>query len=280
MSIFERLRHHVPRIKHSLGKALSLGDREYRLSGYHADRLARDFDDEPHMLPVLRRIFHERDGAFIDVGANCGQTLVKVLATDPDRRYFGFEPQLSCCFYIEQFLRSNEIKTASISPIAMSDTNGMVQLFWDQPNDLTASLHSSHPFNEGETRPHSTWVAARRGDDLIEELGVGNIAAVKIDVEGLELEVLKGLSETLKGQRPVILFEVLTNFFWNKLLEDPKIRAEKQGRADSIFEFLTGLGYSIYRIDGSGEEHPVQRFELDERPQFPFVNDGRDYIAH
>lgn len=215
----------------------------------------------------------------MDVGANCGQTLLKVLAVDPRRAYFGFEPQLECCFYIENFIRANALDDASIISVAMSDANGMIELFWDRPTDLTASLLPTHANKPGEKRTHSSWVPARRGDELVRELGLTDIAAIKIDVEGFELEVLSGLKHTLTERQPVILFEVLTNHFWHELLKDEMTRNEKQARADAIFALLTSLNYSIYRIDGTGSEHRIDRFELDQIPASPFVNDGRDYLA-
>lgn len=279
MIVFEKMRHHLPRIRHSLGQPLKLGEGRYKLKGYHLDDLARDFDDEPHMIPVLKRVFAERSGVILDVGANCGQTLIKVLAVDPHREYFGFEPQLECCFYIEHFIRSNALRNARIIPVALSNADGMTELFWDRASDLTASLLPTHAHKPVEKRPYSSWVPARRGDELVRELGIGEIAAIKIDVEGFEYEVLSGLARTLSERRPTVLFEVLTNHFWNEPLKDEVTRQEKQQRADSIFAFLTSLDYSVYRIDGTGAEHPIDRFELDEKPVFPFVNDGRDYLA-
>lgn len=279
VKLIEKLRHHLPRIRHALGKPLVLRSGEYRLRGYHPDRLARAIDDEPHMIPVLERVFKEHPGAILDVGANCGQTLLKVLAVDPRRVYFGFEPQVECCFFIENFLRANALRNANIIPVALSDTDGMIKLFWDRPTDLTASLLPTHADSPTEQRPHSSWVPARRGDELVRELGVADIAAIKIDVEGFELEVLTGLKETLRERKPVILFEVLTNYFWHELLRDEPTRRLKQARADAIFSLLSSLDYRIYRIDGAGAEHRIDRFELDQAPDFPFVNDGRDYLA-
>lgn len=266
-----RLKTHLIRLAHSLGLPLKMGETRFRLRGYHADRLASDFSDEPHMVPVIQRVLSEREGAFLDVGANCGQTLMKVLSIDSTRQYYGFEPQLECCFFIEQFLRRNELSTFNIVPIALSDANGMAQLYWDNPSDLTASIIPS------QRQRQLSWVSARRGDDLVAEFGIEQIAAIKIDVEGFELEVISGFSQTMRAQRPIILFEVLTNHHWGALIEDREIREKKQHRADAIFALLSEVGYSISRIDDGGVELPLNSFELDDPS--PFKNDGRDYIA-
>jgi FkbM family methyltransferase len=273
MKFFQWLKYHAPRIRHSLGQRLILGARRYRLRGYHPDRLAYDFKDEPHMLPVLRRVLGSHPGVFIDVGANVGQTLIKVLAADPCRPYVGFEPQVDCCFYIKQFLRRNSLDQLQIIPLALSNGNGLIQLFWDEPYDTTASILPSHAYAPNRQRPHMSWVPARRGDEIIREMEIDEIAA-----EGYELEVLNGLRETLKTQRPVVLFEVLSNYFWNEHV-DKEVGRQKSQRADKIHALLTEAGYAVYQIDGRGDEHLIERFDLDRKPMADLGNEGRDYIA-
>jgi FkbM family methyltransferase len=278
MKFLQQLNYHWPRVRNQLGGSLALGSRQYRVHGYHPNRLARDFDDEPHMIPVFTRILSGRQGTFLDVGANLGQTLVKVLAVDPTRAYVGFEPQLECCFYIEQFLRANSLADAAIVPVALSNRNRMVPLYWDQPHDTTASVLPSHAYSPDQRRPHLSWVAGRRGDEVVRELGIERTAAIKIDVEGFELEVLSGLSETIAQQRPAVVFEVLTNFFWNKLIDDDA-RAEKSRRASAIYALFQDAGYVVHRIGANGEAHHIEFFDLDTRADSKFANEGRDYVA-
>jgi hypothetical protein len=52
-------------------------------------------------------------------------------------------------------------------------------------------------------------VRARRLDEIVREVGVTRVDAVKIDVEGAEFLVLKGAAETLARYRPVVSVELL-----------------------------------------------------------------------
>jgi hypothetical protein len=52
-------------------------------------------------------------------------------------------------------------------------------------------------------------VRGRRLDDIVKEVGVTRVDAVKIDVEGAELRVLKGAAETLDRYRPAVSVELL-----------------------------------------------------------------------
>jgi FkbM family methyltransferase len=64
-----------------------------------------------------------------------------------------------------------------------------------------------HDRNLGATRmfPGKGNLQVHRGDDLIED-EVPDL--IKIDVEGMEIKVLSGLSKTISAHRPVILIEV------------------------------------------------------------------------
>ena len=45
---------------------------------------------EPWMIELLAMLLKEKEGAFIDVGVNVGQTLIKLKSIDINRKYIGF----------------------------------------------------------------------------------------------------------------------------------------------------------------------------------------------
>lgn len=60
-----------------------------------------------------------------------------------------------------------------------------------------------------ERHMDETVIQTREGDEVLDELGISQISAIKIDVEGTELDVLLGLQKTLLSHRLPVIFEVL-----------------------------------------------------------------------
>jgi len=272
---FSAMGAHYTRLKHQLGHPLRLGRRTYRLRGYSANLFATDFRHEPFMMPVLTRVLESTGGTFVDVGANIGQTFIKVLAIDPDRPYVGFDPQVECCVFINQFITDNRLQHAKVIPIALSNQNRLCTLFSNHPGDDMASILDAP---SGVVQPWrlSRWVPARVGDEVFEELGLRDIGVIKIDVEGTELQVLSGLVRTLNEQRPIVVFEVLPNFYGeDRHMLDPASCARNRSAADEILSIFNMAGYRISQIDSNGDEHAIERFDLDDSSGYV----GHDFIA-
>ena len=226
-------------------------------------------------MPVLARELARKDGAFVDIGTNVGQTLIKILAMDPSRRYVGFEPQISCCFFVEQFLKDNGLTQAQVIPLALFDENKVSTLYSNDRYDEMASLAGAFEVS-GRKRESVTFVPCRIGDEVFDEIGLEGIAIIKIDVEGAELQVLTGLAQTLKKERPVVIFEVLPNFYGqDRIMQDAETCARNTAVATRLYDFLSVAGYDIRQITRSGDLVSIQKFDLDDRSGYI----GSDYIA-
>jgi hypothetical protein len=95
------------------------------------------------------------------------------------------------------------------------------------------------------------------GDAALEALRPGPVSMIKIDVEGGELEVLEGLRETLRRQRPVVICELLPVY-------DPAepIGIFRKDRQDRIERILAEENYRIVRIDRDGSLQPLEHLEI------------------
>jgi len=81
-------------------------------------------------------------------------------------------------------------------------------------------------------------------DHFFTEQGLDRLDFVKIDVEGMEYEVIKGAAQTINKYKPVIWYE--TGFFekgfWAEILRGENVIL-------AIEQLLEGLGYKFYKLD-------------------------------
>ena len=254
------LRDHFQRVKYALGKRMKLGQRSYVVKGYFASNfILNDTQHEQHLLILLRRHLPNIDGVFIDVGANLGQTLVKVLTVDATRPYFGFEPLLPCCDELQRFIHINNLSHMRVVPIGLSNENNLVKFYSHGLYDDTASLL-------GHGGGLETIVQVRVGDDLFDELEIEKIGFIKVDVEGAEWQVFDGLRRTLKRDKPMLAFEVLPNFVGPARVSVSKSEAKANWeRLDRLQLVLSDSGYRLNRVHPDGGEEPIEKIDLDDK---------------
>ena len=269
MSLIDSLAWHSKHMRYALGKPRVLGGHAYKIKGYFSDKFCRDDEHEPHLGAVIAELLHRREGAFIDIGVNVGQTLCKLLATGERRRYIGFEPQIACCFYVDQFIRHNGITDAHVIPVALGEAPGVLELFADNDDVDESASFDATGFRATMSATRKVLVPVLRGDVAIAQLRLDKIGVLKIDVEGAELEVLRGLPDTLRLWKPPVMFEVLPNFFGaEKKPIDARLAAEHNRRAEALFKFFTAHGYSVHQVDKVGRWSPITAFSLDDRKAF------------
>jgi len=249
------------------GRKVTLGDNVYRMKGLFANAIALQnsarWDEREHWLDAtFRSVFQCREGAFLDVGANIGETMFQVLALDPSRQYIGFEPQVACCFMIQRFLDENHISNFTILPVGLWNTNQLMKLHCcGGDHDATASIVDG--FRPDSVYTSHRYVCLRKGDDAVSELGVASVCAIKVDVEGAELEVFEGLVNTIETTMPFLIFEVLNHFLGvtGRELDDQIIRF-RESRIDKMEKILRERDYEIFNIQGSGNQlAKVRRIE-------------------
>lgn len=275
--MFRKLFIHWGRLRFELGKKIELGTKSFRVRGYLPNKLATSFTHEPYLVEPLRRALGGRNGVFVDVGVNTGQTLLKVLSVEPDRRYIGFEPQIGCAFFVDQFLRDNHIHHAEIICLALGDCDAVLTLHADGQFDEMASIRA-----DSLARPHTLSfncrIPVRVGDAVLSEIGIDRVAVLKVDVEGAELEVFRGLRNTVHEHRPVCMFEVLPNYTGvrERIKIDAVSAEQNRDRAHALFQFFQHARYQIFQIDHAGNEHKISDFDLDEPASYV----SSDYIAY
>ena len=203
---------------------------------WHLTHRPRSSEQE---LEFLDRIIPER-AVTIDVGANCGLYTRKLARLS--RKVHAFEPSHK----MAEILRRTSAPNVSVHEIALSDQVGEAELFIPKDNDqLVYGLASleQRPISSGQTVA-SARVPMARLDAIVHE----EVAFVKIDVEGHELNVLSGGVELLENSQPVFLVEA-----------EDRHRAQATQLLFEFFEARCCRGYFL--MDGGAL--PVDQFRVE-----------------
>jgi FkbM family methyltransferase len=147
------------------------------------------------------RAFLKPGGTFIDVGANKGDfALLAAKIVGESGKVICVEPDLTNSTWIRRSIDLNGYKNITLCDLALSDRDGEATLYLGAKSGFHTLLRGAPERDLG-----SRQVRTRRVDSLLEELGMQSVDVMKIDVEGAELQVLKGAVRTLRTNPDVVL---------------------------------------------------------------------------
>jgi FkbM family methyltransferase len=225
---------------------------------------------ERWMYDVVRKLLQRTPHAFVDVGANIGQTLLKVKMADGRRDYYGFEPNPVAVAYLQQLIARNRFTHATVFPVGLSDHTAVVTLFLKDDVDPSASIVTG--FREPERYATAQGVSVHCGDAVLGQIEGLRVGILKIDVEGAELDVIAGCQRTIARDRPFIVCEVLP--VYDPTSATGRLRLSRQ---QALRALLTRLGYDIYRANDQGRFEPLNDFTIDSdlaRANYLFIPAG------
>jgi FkbM family methyltransferase len=188
-----------------------------------------------------------RPGTIIDAGAHDGLLTVP-LAALPGARVIAFEPLPPAFLRLQQALAGIDV---TLRPEALSDHFGTVTLevpiVGGEAQEQWASIAKDYP-------------SLQRGDKRIDRidrykvpvipldsLGLTDVTAMKIDVEGAELEMLRGSLDTLRRCQPVLSVEIEER--------------HRTGSTRDVPDLLATLGYEGW-FEHQGAWHPMRNLDV------------------
>lgn len=188
---------------------------------------------------------------FVDVGANVGVFSTLVGTRLPGVRITAIEPFPPVRLDLERNLAENHLQVTVVAEAVSAEPGEAV--FEILGRDVLNRLSPGGTVSEdhGAIRVAVTTLDALVGDDAP--------SLIKIDVEGSELNVLRGASRLLAEHSPVLLFEHCGH-------------GEQFGISPADMQaFLHQAGYHMYLLDGD-----LTPWESDELPPTPNVVAARD----
>jgi FkbM family methyltransferase len=136
---------------------------------------------------------------FLDIGAYVGPYSIRAArAVGPAGRVIALEPDWTNRRQLEKNLALNEITNCTVAPLAAWSRSGSVgwrhgsEPVWHRVDDSTVS---------GE-------MEATTVDELVQRMALPRVDWIKLDIEGAEVEALRGAEATLRDFRPALFIEV------------------------------------------------------------------------
>ncbi|MGK7869557.1 FkbM family methyltransferase [Falsiroseomonas sp. E2-1-a20] len=183
-------------------------------------------------------------GQMLDIGANIGiYTLRAATLVGRSGRVIAVEPGREALRALRANLALNDMPQVTVLPVALAAEEGVAQLYHVAlGNDPQA--FSLLP-QKGDVA--SEQVVTRTLDSILDEVGATRLDLIKMDVEGLELAVLRGGAASLARLKPMIIFEI-----------NAAAALEANGASHDVFDLLLAAGYRIHRAE-AGRLVPVDR---------------------
>ncbi|MDE4145973.1 MAG: FkbM family methyltransferase [Pseudophaeobacter sp. bin_em_oilr2.035] len=206
----------------------------------------------------------------LDVGANTGQTLQALANRFHNRQIFCFEP-------VKNTFAALQTKAAGYEGVevfhtAMSDKVGTIEMLAEGTSGLNRVLEADVP---GGSQQRIETVHATTVDQFLAERQLSRIGLLKIDVEGYEMNVLRGAQRAIASRSiDFILCEC-------EFQDRP---GEPHGDFFEIFSHLTQQGLrlvSVYTggVDQNGWRFGDVLFRLEQSENGAFMNAPRSILA-
>lgn len=168
---------------------------------YYRRRIADEATWGEHELAVLDEIVAP-GGTAIDVGANQG-FFAFAFSRIVDR-VEAFEPNPDYAAFARRMLGSR----ARVHAVALSNTSGTAE-FVVPVSERGVELHLAGSLKQAGAEQARTMrfnVEMR----TLDSYAFTDVRAIKVDVEGSEMEVLEGARDTIRRDRPTLIVELLT----------------------------------------------------------------------
>jgi len=189
-------------------------------------------------LEYLKRVL-QPNMVFLDVGANQGTFTLFTAKRLSAGRVLAFEPESNMRALLVENLSLNGLDNVQCFDFGLGRRPERRELFTS--GDLSLNLGRNEglfsSFRSDDRNTYVQEILVRPMDSVLSDLNVDRVDAIKIDVEGGELDVLLGGQKTLGRWKPKLILEISDSAFRDAGYTKQALR-----------DLLEPLGYRFYRI--------------------------------
>jgi len=159
-----------------------------------------------HLRYFKSRIFNQ--AVVFDIGAYLGVYALTASRIALEGSVHTFEPDPRSARRLARAIEDNGLQNVHLCQCAVAEKQGEFRLALQDypPQSLLQAPLLSHQFPDEHVKTIS--VSVRTVDEYCGAKGIRNVNLIKIDVEGAELLVLRGASNTIAASRPELMVEL------------------------------------------------------------------------
>jgi FkbM family methyltransferase len=176
---------------------------------------------------------------FMDIGANIGcYTMIASKIVGSEGEIHAFEPVSKVFDKLLFNIQLNNLSNISTNRKAVYETSGTLEFFVSSRENEGMSSIFRHDTESGEIEK----VKAISIDEYVEKMNIQRIDMMKIDIEGAEIFALKGMKNTIKRFKPIIIMELSEDVLRNIPVE-----------SKDVLDIMRSMNYVIGGIDNQGK---------------------------
>jgi len=200
---------------------------------------------------MMKKVLKPGD-IFIDIGANIGYlSAIGASLVGKEGQVHSFEPVLQSFQRLKKITEMNPDYKIILNNCALGDKSGVTKMDFAKPPHSSGSTLIPNSLNTNISK-ESINVPVIRLDNYIKEKKLNKISLIKIDVEGFEFPVLKGLEDYFKinTQRPTIICEIAPSAY--QLLGYTR---------NQLIEYMKEFSYEAYNIMNPKLKADITKFK-------------------
>jgi FkbM family methyltransferase len=176
-------------------------------------------------LRVLKILSAQRPKCVFDVGANIGEWSAKFSAMNPECEIHAFEPIPDT---FERLVHNvSHLKNIKTNNIGLSEQNEKIIFNIGTESDTATAYKIEGMKFHDEYYERTVTCSVKKAVDYATEMNIGYIDFVKIDVEGMDLRVIKGFENKLSDVQAIQFEYGIFNISSHDLLSDFCLHLQK-----------------------------------------------------
>lgn len=211
-----------------------------------------------HQIPYFFGVMHEiaienymrlhvaEGDTVIDVGSNIGHiTVLAACLVGPKGHVFSFDPHEEMSKILKKHCEKYLLRQVAVYQMGLSDHSGMARFHIIPGSPCLSTFRIENRGEQVKDFIAKTAVNVYKGDDILSGVNFTGRVFLKIDVEGYEPEVLRGLTNTLYNHVHSAIIEITPSWIGGSTA------------VESMFSFMKERGFSAYKIEENGHMDTV-----------------------